>query len=355
MDKSNKYNKKIALLGGLVGVLALLYTATLLFDPEQVNARGASFTWLEAKWADQADRIELSGSEGDVTLIRKNNVWFVFRDNTEYPAKQLRIEDLLRILSAKGSYPVRGTAASSHERLGLALDSASRIVIRSGGAAYPLLDLLLGNGDSTGKEIYLRKNGEQEVRSGEDKFSGYVDGRPTGWFNLRVFPEEKYPGLTVESIQRVTVYAPPRLNEEGGEAAALKTQAPLVLTRYEGGWTVSGVTDGDNQQAETYIRSILEAEGEDFVAAEDGSTRESLGFVLNQEDTGESSSSTGTRVNEGRILLELGNGQTLTLRVSAPLESNLRSAWVEGSPFRYALAEWTLGRLFKTGSYFERQ
>jgi hypothetical protein len=58
--------------------------------------------------------------------------------------------------------------------------------------------------------------------------------------------------------------------------------------------------------------------------------------------------------NEGQIILELGNGKTLTIKIGHTLESNRRSALVLGSPFIYVLPEWTLGRLFRDSSYFEQ-
>ena len=316
MDMSNKYNRKIAVLSGVVGALALLYAGILVFDSEQ--ARGPLFAWLEAKWVDQADRIELSGSEGKVTLVRKSGLWFVSRDNRDYPAKQSRVGDLLSLLSTKGRYTIRGTEASSHERLGLTEDAASRVVIRSGVAPYPLLDLLVGGTDSTGQEVYLRKSGDLDVRSGEDRLSGYVDSRPAGWLNLRLFSEADF---NAEAIQRLTIEAPPN-----GEEAA---PSALVLSRHEGGWITGSASAADTQQVETYIGAVLALEGEDFLPDEPVRT-------------------------EGRIHLELGNGQAVTLSVGGLLESKRRSAWVEGSPFKYILAEWALSRLFREGSYFAR-
>ncbi|MDR0524697.1 MAG: DUF4340 domain-containing protein [Spirochaetaceae bacterium] len=314
---ADKYNKRIAILSGILGVLALTYTATLVLDPETVNARNALFTWLDKKYADQADRIELSGADGMTTLVRHNDVWFVSRNDTEYPAKQDRIKDFLKILTGKGRYPVRGTAAASLERFGLAEKTASRAVIRGGGSAA-LLDLLVGDSDSAGREVYLRKNGENEVRSGEDKLSSYIDSPTPAWLDLRLFPES----LSAESVQRVTVYS---LEGPGGP--------PQVLTREGATWTITGIQNPDPQRVESYIRSILEAVGEDFL---DENVPD-----LPPEPAG--------------IALELGNGQTRRISVGPLLESNRRMAEVAGSSFKYLLAEWTVNRLFRNDSYFERQ
>jgi hypothetical protein len=314
MDLSNKYNRRILVLSILVGALALIYGGALLFEPDRADTRNAAYTWLDAQWMDQADRIELSGSDGQTTLVRDGE-WFVQRGDTRYPARQLRVEDLLRILSTKGTYPVRGS--SSYERLGLSLDSASRIIIRGGASEYPLLDLLVGNPDATGREVYLRKNNQDEVRSGDSKLSGYLSGAPSSWFDLRLFPHAEAP----DSVQAFKVYVPAAPDAEGKD---------YRLTRTPEGWASAEAPalKVDSQKVDAYLRSVFSTEGEDFVAA--------AGEVL----------------NEGSIELELGDGRVLRIVLGPALESERRSVVVSGSPLVYAFSEWALGRLFRDLSYF---
>ncbi|MDR2798153.1 MAG: DUF4340 domain-containing protein [Treponema sp.] len=331
------YKKKVLFLSCLVGVLALLYAGTWIFEPERVQSRNAAFQWLDPKRLDEIDRIELSGSGDPLRLVRKDTRWFVSRDDGDYPAKQGRIEEFLRILSTKGSYPVRGTETASHERLGLTEETASRILIRGGAAAYPLLDLLVGSQDTTGREVYLRKQDQQEVRSGNDTLSGYISSSRTAWYNLRLFPETENSGLEVDSVQRLTVYPVAPSAEEAGEAGEPSAlEPPFSLSRSEGGWVIEGasVKELDNQRVESYIRSIVDAEGEDFIPAPEGI----------QEDD----------FTQGRIVLELGNGLSRSISIGPALESNQRKAIVSDTPFVYALAEWTLNRLFRKASYFEK-
>ncbi|MDR3115545.1 MAG: DUF4340 domain-containing protein [Treponema sp.] len=331
------YKKKVLFLSCLVGVLGLLYAGTWIFEPERVHSRNAAFQWLDPKRLDEIDRIELSGSGDPLTLVRKERNWFVSRDDGDYPAKHGRIEEFLRILSAKGSYPVRGTEAASHERLGLTEATASRILLRGGAAAYPVLDLLVGSRDPMGREVYLRKQDQQEVRSGTDSLSGYISGSRTAWYNLRLFPEADNPDLGVDSVQRLTVYALPVPDEEVPESGEPRLpDLPFTLSRSEGGWIIEGASVNalDSQRIEAYIRSIIEAEGEDFIPAPSGI----------QEDG----------FNQARIVLELGNGLSRSIRIGSVLESNRREAIVSDTPFVYALAEWTLNRIFRRASYFEK-
>ncbi|MDR2397329.1 MAG: DUF4340 domain-containing protein, partial [Spirochaetaceae bacterium] len=236
------YKKKVLLLTVLVGVLGLLYAGTWIFEPERVQSRSAAWQWLDPKRLDEIDRIELSGSSADpLTLLRQEGRWWVSRSDGAYPAKEGRIEDFLRLLSTKGSYPLRGTEKASHERLGLTEESASRIVLRGGAGAVPLLDLLVGSRDPTGREVYLRRQDQNEVRSGADTLSSsYLTGSRTAWYDLRLFPETD---KGVDSVQRLTVYPPAEVVPEGEEA---RTPEPsFTLSRAEGGWIVAGASAGN--------------------------------------------------------------------------------------------------------------
>jgi hypothetical protein len=132
------------------------------------------------------------------------------------------------------------------------------------------------------------------------------------------------------------VYAPISQSPDEADATTQIPERPLVLTRNQGSWIIDGATvhTPDNQRIESYIRSILDAEGEDFV---------------------DTLKTTDDSFNQGRIILEFGNGTTHTIRIGPSLESNRRNAVVSGSSFVYSLAEWTLNRLFRNGSDFEKQ
>jgi hypothetical protein len=332
------YKQKLAVLSGLTGLLALVYVLTLIFEPERAGRRSAAYSWLDERQLAQAERITISGPPGSdnaVELARKNNAWYVAHDGYEYPARQLRVDDFLGLLSGKAPYPVRASTAAAHERLGLGEGAASRILVT--GAPPPgreaaergpaLLDLLVGQGDQTGREVYLRKAGQNEVRSGEDRFSGYISGSRSSWYNLRLFPESEDGGLDVDGVQRLTVYPP---------AADGSAPEPRIFTRSGTGWTLSGgvaAADPDNSKVDSYIRGILNIEGDDFSAE------------TSPEDP---------VFNDGRATLELGDGSIRTLRLGAADESNRRLASVSGSPYVYSLAGWAVERLFRDAAFFEK-
>jgi hypothetical protein len=97
----------------------------------------------------------------------------------------------------------------------------------------------------------------------------------------------------------------------------------------------------DGTRIEPYIRSILDAEAEDFIPA---------------------MSANANVFNEGRIQLELGDGTSRVIRLGplVPAEEGQparRSAAVSGGTTAhvYALTEWVIGRIVRDAAYFEKQ
>jgi hypothetical protein len=434
MTKTTSYitrtYRKIYVLSGLVAALALIYAATLIFDPERVNTRDSSFVWLDEKWVDQADAIEITSNGQSITLARRNGEreassrWLVSRDNgygsVDYPAKQLRVEDLLHVLSAKGAYPVR--ANTSHERFGLTEAAADHIVIRGGLSQVPLLDLLIGDTDTMGA-VYMRKNKQDEVRSGMNStLASYASSAVTSWYNLRLFPDDASAGgassgsstasgskapIGIDAVQRVVIQAPAVTDEnmvsdtsgtdtvsdtidgtgESAAANASSTTAPVpppvfTLTRNEGGWLVSdtgGEQNADTQSVESYIRTLLDIEGEDFFSTVEtsgnsaaGNSASFLGAAGNSiADNGATSNSAvgnntagnsavGNSAASGWVRLELGDGNTREIKLApAPEQENRYHAIAQGSGARsgfvFVMSEWRKNTLFRDVSYFVKQ
>ncbi|MDR1636014.1 MAG: DUF4340 domain-containing protein [Treponema sp.] len=308
------YRRKLLILSSLTLLLSLVYILSLIFDPQRSLSRAAAYAWLDGRLLDQADRVLIRKAGLTVNLLRRNDAWLVSRQGNEYPARQLRVEDLLAALSRRASYPVRAASASSHRQFGLE-EGISRITV-GGGAGLPLLDLLLGKGGTTGREIYLRKANSDQVRSGEDVFTAYTESPLSSWYDLRLFPD----GPEAGDVQRLTVYPP----AGGGEGRG------YAFTRSGTGWNLRGLDlEPDNSRVESYIRGILSAQGEDFLPPPV------------PEPFPEA----------GRLVLELGNGTVLTLSLGEG-EPDRYIAKVSGSPHLYALADWTVERLFRDAGYF---
>jgi hypothetical protein len=321
------YKERSIFLAILALLLAVSWIFTLIFESGSVSSRAASYVWLPREAKNAADRIEITARRPEtapekIELVRRKGIWFVFHEGAEYPAKNARIDDFLDLLAARGAYPVR--SAADRERIGLSEENASRITVR-GGAGLPLLDLLVGNMDISGREVYLRRADSNEIRSGEDRLSAYIFSGRTGWYDLAFIPEAdaKSP-----EVQRITIY-PPMPDDRPGE--------PRVFAREEGGWIISGVKDPDRSAAENYVRIVLGSGGEDFIGGEI-----EIAF------------------DSGKLIVELGTGRIYTIRFGPSGESGSRPAQVivsgnlvsgigENSDSRYVylVSEWTLKRLFE--------
>jgi hypothetical protein len=312
------YKNKLRALLSIIAVLALLYTASLVFDPEKTGSRSSSYAWLDSKASSRITRISLSG-QTKLELKKVSGSWFILNEGNEYPARRLRVEDFVGILTARAPYPVVSSQGSSHKRLGLDDDSAARVAVFADNVS--LLDLLIGGSDSSGRGVYLRKYGQNEVRAGDDKFSLYVTGPVTSWYNLKLFPETEDGGLEADGVRSLSVYSP-----EGRQD----------FNRVNREWAISGieVANPDQNAVDSYVRAILFAEGDDFASSNQAGV---LDF------------------NNSRIVLELAKDSTKTIRLTEADEQGRRYAQVSGSDYIYSIAGWMSQRLFKAASEFEKR
>jgi hypothetical protein len=324
------YKKKIIVLSTVIGALALVYIASIVFDPEHIGSRSAVYSWLDATQNDRISGITIvspsyaepssdNRSEA-INLTRRSDRWFVSHNGRDYPARQIRIEDLIAALNKRAQYPVRSTSASSHERLSLTENTASSITVHAG-AGLPLLSLLIGQEDITGQNIYLRKQGDNEVRSGEDIFSAFIGSSRSSWYNLRLLPESESGSFGTENVQRLTVYP-----EDGTQAR--------IFTRDGRTWDLNfELKDPDTERVNSYIRDILNSFGDEFV--EDVSVSDPL-------------------FNNCRLMLEFGDGSIRTIRLGPADEAGRRYVTVSGSDLVYLIPGWISRQLLVDAEEFER-
>jgi len=301
------YKRKFAVLSALIGVLALAYILTLVFDRE--HRRSDNFAWLDSSLANMADRIEISGPQGNINLNRRNNIWVFETAFMELPVRQSRVEDLFAMLSRRAVYPVRATSPDAIERLGLMEGTAHRIRVR-GGAGLPLLDLLIGGEDVLGREVYLRMSGRNQIHSGEDNFTSFTNTRPAFWYDLRLFQP-----FGIDMVQQAEITFP-------GEET-------FILRRSRAGWVMQGNESASivTTRVEAWLRSVIEVHGEDFVP-----------------DAPESI--------EGSIILRLGDGTSRIIETGPPDEQGNRRFIISGSPYVYLFSDWGFNRIFRETSHF---
>ncbi|MDR2922216.1 MAG: DUF4340 domain-containing protein [Treponema sp.] len=319
------YKNKLIVLSSVIAALAIVYIITIFFDPQRAGSRSDLYSWLEPGQNDKITGISIT-KEGEtaaqetINLSRNGGKWFVTHDGKDYPARQVRVDDFIAALAKRGSYPVYSSSASSHERLSLTPDRAAQVTV-SAGAGLPLLTLLIGQTDITGQNVYLRKQGQNEVRSGEDRFSSYTAAALSSWYNLRLFPENEEGKFNEQDIQRLIVYHP-------GE------ETPRIFTRSGREWTFNfELPNPDISKINSYLRDILGVSGDDFAGG------------ISPSDS---------MFNTSRIILELGNGATTTLRLGPADENGRCYATVSGSDIVYSIPGWAAGRLLVDKKNFEQ-
>ena len=319
------YKTKVTVLGGIIAALALVLIFSFIFDSDRVSTRSSVYSWLDIKQKDRISTITIYNQEDTVFLTLRNGNWLVKTNERDFPALNLKVDDFINTLTKKAQYPVRSSSALSHEKYFLTEERNSGRVTVSDDSGLPLLDLLIGFGDITRQNIYLRKHGQNEVRSGEDIFSTYVITTPAFWYNLRLFPEAEAGKVDITGVQRFAVY-PPAVDGE--------SPAPLVFSRNNRTWNFNfNLENPDPGMVDLYIRDILNASADGFADID----QSEIDF------------------NDCRIFLEFGDNTFRSLRLSVfDLDSERRYAVVSGSNFVYSIPEHTFRRLFPDISYFER-
>ncbi|MCL2808764.1 MAG: hypothetical protein FWD24_01720 [Treponema sp.] len=313
------YKNRLICLLSLIGVLLLAYIGSFIFNYDWSNERSASYVWLDSKAAERTTKISVSSFGQEFEITKRNSNWFIMYDGVEYPARQSRIDDFLRIFTTRSPWPVRASSSSSHEPLGLG-DGACRVTVF--GDYSVILDLLIGDDDIMGRESFFRKAGQNEVRSGDVSIRAYLSGLITSWYNLRIIPESDGGFADVNNVQRLTVI-------NGDDPDVVQR-----FTRANRRWDISGisVTSPDTSSIESYIDFILNAEGEDFL---DPALAEDISF------------------DYSRIVIEFGNGNIITIRISDFDEVHKRYARVSNSNHTFVIPLWVSFRLFRDADFFE--
>jgi len=317
------YRKKIVALSCAIAALSAAYVAAIVLDPARRGERADVYAWLDARnvYRISAITIALPGAPPHtVELARVGGRWSVMRDGRVYPARQARVNDFIAELSRRAPYPVRATGGAAHARLSLTLGDAARVTVASGFGA-PLLDLLVGQNDLSGRNVYMRRMGRSEARIGEDRFSAYIWANRSSWYNLMLFPENESGLGALPDVMRITAFPPD--GEDGVQTA------PKVFTRVGRNWDVSfDVAAVNSLRVDAYVREILLSAGDAFADAQ------------------------GVLFDDSRLVLEFGDGSSTAISFTAPDANGRRLALVSATGLAYEIAPWLHNRFFPSAESF---
>ncbi|MCL2441906.1 MAG: hypothetical protein FWD13_00365 [Treponema sp.] len=310
------YKKQLICLVSIIFILLFAYIGSFIYNID-FKKTSSLYSWLDFSDAEKASRIIFYTEWEEFEFNKRNDYWFITHNGNEYPARQQRMSDFFNILTTRSSWPVRSSTESSHERFDLD-EFASRITIYDDNSAV-ILDLMIGKDDVMGTEAYFLKVGQNDVRSGDNTIKAYMTNAITGWYNFRIIPETESNNIDSVFIQRVYVHH--------GE----ETQ---VFSRNYYEWNIFGINVSlpDVNSIENYIRTILNTEGDNFI--HNISTNDPV-------------------FNQNRIVLEFGDGEVLTIRISDPEENGRRFVNISGREHIYSVPAWASNRFFRDASSFE--
>ncbi|GMO25470.1 MAG: hypothetical protein Ta2F_00760 [Termitinemataceae bacterium] len=324
MPFKSEYQKKLVVLSSICAALVAIYMLSFVFSSEKSAERSALWTIVSEKLTKTVENIEISGNDDEsISLFKENDHWFVSYNEFMLPARLEKIEELLKDISLPAAFPIRSSSGSDSMKFGLG-SSAKKIILRTADGSE-VLELQIGNLDNAGKNIYVARKGEKEVRLGKDIFSAYLNGARTSWQDMRFFPAN----IDLKSVQRVIVY-----QKLSGEDETQKEDWTMV--RDGSGWKFEeGGEKADKTKADTFVQSILDSSGEDFLTS-----LRITDAVFAVEGKVPS-----------RIVLETGDGKSYKITLgpkAANYDGNERlSAAVTDRPFVFTLADWTVNRLWK--------
>ncbi|GMO22688.1 MAG: hypothetical protein Ta2B_01770 [Termitinemataceae bacterium] len=338
-----QYKQKLTALCSICAALLIIYILTFVFNKEKSDVRSAQWTILSEKVTSTAEKIEISG-KSNIKLVKDGSKWAVSLDDSIFPAKQDKIKAFFADLAAKGEYSVRSAKGGSLDEFGLGANAESIKIYGANDAL--LLDLLVGKSGITGKNVFLSKRGEKEVRSGADTLTQYLNGSLSTWEDLRLFAhadKDGEPAITSSAVQRVMVYQ--RQSDQSTDAVLT---ADWAIVRSDKGWKFESASTGsedggaasgnvDTTKADTFIQGILDSNADDFVTSLQSSDAV---FAVKGKVP-------------GRIILETEDGKDYTVTLG-PKVNEKYTAVVGGtaanaSSYVYALADWTVNRLWRSG------
>ena len=309
-----RYERKVALLSGVLALLLAIWGAGELFSPERLAARAESKRLIAGQPGDVA-ALDIGIEPGKLSLVKEDDSWLLVEGGAKLPAQASRVGSFLDAVSAVRRLRPVGKSKDAWKGLDLEEGKAKPVLVRDA-KGRALADFAVGGYGPTGAEVFVRLAGSEASYAVDTGIASYVASDRRSWLDLRVVPGP----LPESDVEAVAVRASIALDGAG--------KPPLVvdyaLRRDKEGW--SGVAGADPVAVSALVRSALNLEGEDIVAAPPASAFSPV---------------------SARVELSLGNGGSKVLEVGAPAGEGRFYLRLAGNPQVYAVSAYGLRNILR--------
>jgi hypothetical protein len=292
-----RYEKKVAWLSGALAALLLVWGAGMVFSPERSAARSESKKLLSAKAEEVA-----SISIGPLSLAKESGSWFLDEGGAKLPVQEARVKSFLETASKAARLKPMAKTKAAWASFGLDEGKAIAVLVKDG-KGKTLADFAVGGYAAAAGEVYLRLAGSEASYSVDGSIASYARGERSSWLDLRVVPGP----LPESDVEGISVKASIALDGAGKPPLA----ADYSLKRgKDGTWGgLPGTIDG--VAVSTLLRSVLNIEGEDIVAAPPATsfTPVAARIELSLGNGGNKVIEVGTAAGDGRFYLRLAGGK----------------------------------------------
>lgn len=324
-------------------VYATLVLALLAVLLAQNTGRPASNTITMPALPDEVVRIEIKEARGELTLLRREDQWFVGADDEQlFPAREeavARLLDRLRELTRLEVVSERG----SDQEYGFV--EAARRRVRIEGSSGDSLLLELGFTAASGEAIYARLQGDRTVVRLPRALHNAVGSDP-----------EDYREMVVARIPEDTIR---RVEIVGGIPGTLQVERVGAADRRDAELHDRDRRDGDSGDGDLRDADRRESDSDDDGWRVTGDALDQLGAQVRPERIQDllrelASLAAMGFPDEGRLPLpepfvtirvETIRGPTHTIEIAPPDEDWRLPAVSTTSPYPFYLPEWRVRRL----------
>jgi hypothetical protein len=317
------FRKRVLTLSVVIGVLAAAYVLGVVFSPASIRRREVEAPLVPRFDAQGVAKIRLTTGQGNVTLEKKGEQWFVPIDSEQYPASDTRIQALLDFVRTIRRSRLITSNPEAWSDFGVDQAASSKIELLDA-TDNVTLEIIVGKEDQAQGGSYVRLGSSNEIVLVNRLFDYYLNTAGQFWSYLRMFPKD----LEGTNLNRISVQS----------AAGFPTAASPALTytlllgeERQRNWKVLGSSSGqelDNDKVDRLAGTLASLEGTGFA-------------------TGVDAAAAGLTKPVAEILASTGDGQDLRLLVGASAGEERYYATVEGSRYIYEIALFRLQSLFK--------